>query len=210
MNYSHLPQKWEELPSEIQNNILKGALLEALKQCKERYGLSLSEAKGLVEYMQAKGPKVPDNLSPDAIKKCPNCGKYITGDSLFCEFCGARLVPEQTNSVSRKTNIPIEEISKLTIAELNQDLANGARFVQFAYTISIVLMTFKRYSKIYLIRNDKDISDVRLKYSLINIFLGWWGIPFGPIYTIQALIENGKGKDVTREVIESLNNNAKA
>jgi len=23
--------------------------------------------------------------------KCPNCGKEITDDSLFCEFCGAKV-----------------------------------------------------------------------------------------------------------------------
>src|SRR5207244_4686260 len=28
---------------------------------------------------------------------------------------------------------------------------------------------------------------------LVSGFLGWWGIPWGPVYTIQALFVNGKG-----------------
>lgn len=100
----------------------------------------------------------------------------------------------------------IEEISNLTIAELNQELADGARFVRFSYTISIVVMTFKRYSNVYFIRKNDSKSTDRWPYTLINLFLGWWGIPFGPIYTIASLIENGEGKDVTQEVIDALNN----
>ena len=99
-----------------------------------------------------------------------------------------------------------EEVSKLTIEELNQYLADGARFVQFSYTISIVIMTFKRYSKVYFIRKGDSISVDRFPYTLINLLFGWWGIPFGPIYTIWSLIENIKGKDVTQEIIDRINN----
>ena len=99
-----------------------------------------------------------------------------------------------------------EEVSKLTVEELNQYLADGARFVQFSYTISIVIMTFKRYSKVYFIRKGDSISADRFPYTLINLLFGWWGIPFGPIYTIWSLVENIKGKDVTQEIIDRINN----
>lgn len=36
----------------------------------------------------------------------------------------------------------IEEISQLSISELNKELARGAKFVQFSYTISIVCYDF--------------------------------------------------------------------
>jgi hypothetical protein len=32
-----------------------------------------------------------------------------------------------------------------------------------------------------------------LPYSLGTVLLGWWGIPWGPIFTIRCLIENFKG-----------------
>jgi hypothetical protein len=35
--------------------------------------------------------------------------------------------------------------------------------------------------------------------------MSWWGIPWGPIYTIQALATNLRGgKNVTHEVIASM------
>ena len=148
--------------------------------------------------------------------RCPNCGKEIANDSQFCEYCGTKVIQEQmimsktsnssSYSMSPKTNMTMEEVARLSVAELNRELANGARFVQFSYTISFVVMTIKRYSKVFFIRDNGNMSDVRWKYTLINIFLGWWGIPFGPIYTIWSFIENAKGKDVTNEIIAALNN----
>jgi hypothetical protein len=44
-----------------------------------------------------------------------------------------------------------------------------------------------------------------LPFSLLSLFLGWWGIPWGPIYTVQALWVNfSGGKDVTREILVSM------
>ena len=42
-------------------------------------------------------------------------------------------------------------------------------------------------------------------YTLISLLAGWWGIPWGPIYTITSLVTNLRGgKDVTQHVIASL------
>lgn len=100
----------------------------------------------------------------------------------------------------------LDEVSKLSIDEINQYLAEGARFVRFSYAISIVVMTFKRESKVYFIRKNDATFAEGWPYSLLSFLLGWWGIPFGPIYTIWALIENAKGRDVTKEMIAILNN----
>jgi hypothetical protein len=32
-----------------------------------------------------------------------------------------------------------------------------------------------------------------LKYTVISVLLGWWGIPWGPIYTLQAIGRNSAG-----------------
>ena len=43
-------------------------------------------------------------------------------------------------------------------------------------------------------------------FTAISLLVGWWGIPWGPIYTVQTMVMNLKGgKDVTREVIAALN-----
>lgn len=88
--------------------------------------------------------------------------------------------------------------------ELQTELANGAKFVVYQYCISILIMTFKRYSNIYFIRADENRLTKGLGFTLLSLALGWWGIPWGPIYTIQALVINlGGGKDVTAEVLAS-------
>lgn len=99
----------------------------------------------------------------------------------------------------------LKELSRMSIAELNHHLSEGARFVRYTYVISIVVLTFKRESDIFFVRkNDSAIAE-GWPYSLLSFFLGWWGIPFGPIYTIIALVTNFKGRDVTEEVIAAMN-----
>jgi hypothetical protein len=41
-----------------------------------------------------------------------------------------------------------------------------------------------------------------LPFSLISLVAGWWGIPWGPIWTLTTLATNlSGGKDVTREIL---------
>jgi len=40
---------------------------------------------------------------------------------------------------------------------------------------------------------------------LLSAVLGWWGIPSGPIYSVQSIASNIKGgKDVTQQILASL------
>jgi hypothetical protein len=99
----------------------------------------------------------------------------------------------------------ITGIEGLTGQQLNDELQRGAKFVYFQYCISIVIMTFKRPSDIYFIRAGQNGIVKGLPFSLISLFLGWWGIPWGPIYTIGSFITNfGGGKNVTNEVVASM------
>jgi hypothetical protein len=100
--------------------------------------------------------------------------------------------------------IGLEEVK--TNMELQHELQRGAKFVTYQYCISILIMTFKRFSNIYFVRADESRVTKGLGFSLLTIFLGWWGIPWGPIYTIQALWLNfNGGKDVTAEILASMN-----
>lgn len=92
-----------------------------------------------------------------------------------------------------------------TQGQLQQELASGGRFVIYQYCISILIMTFKRGSNIYFVRAGEDRLLKGLGFSLLSFILGWWGIPWGPIYTIQALWNNFQGgRDVTTEVLASI------
>ena len=50
-----------------------------------------------------------------------------------------------------------------------------------------------------------------LRYSAISLLLGWWGIPWGPIWTISTMVSNFRGgKDVTGQVVPAMNEKLKA
>ena len=100
----------------------------------------------------------------------------------------------------------IKGAENLSATELNMELQKGARFVVYQYCISLIIITFRRGSGIYFIRADESAVNKGLPYILITVLCGWWGIPWGPIFTIQALATNIRGgKDVTQQVIRSLN-----
>ncbi|GAB3510778.1 hypothetical protein [Emticicia fontis] len=99
----------------------------------------------------------------------------------------------------------IKNVENLSVADVRNLVNQGGKFVIFPYTISIVVMTFQRSSDIYFIRPDESSFKHSAGYLLMNFFLGWWGIPWGPIYTIGALFTQlSGGKDVTQEVMTHL------
>ncbi len=100
----------------------------------------------------------------------------------------------------------IANIQGLTPQQIRDEINNGGQFVYFPYTVSIVLATFKRSSDIYLVRSGEGKFKYSATSTLANVFLGWWGIPWGPIYTIGSLYSClSGGKDVTNEVMSSIN-----
>jgi len=99
----------------------------------------------------------------------------------------------------------IKNLEGLTVDQVNTELQQGAKFVIFEYCISIIVMTFKRSSSIYFIRAGESTVKHSIGLTLLTLVLGWWGIPWGPIYTIGSLITNlGGGKDVTTDVLNSM------
>lgn len=89
--------------------------------------------------------------------------------------------------------------------QVREALQRGAKFVIFEYTISVILMTFKRPTDIYFIKPGEGTVGKSIGCTIVTLLLGWWGIPWGPIYSIGALITNlGGGKDVTAEVLASV------
>lgn len=96
-------------------------------------------------------------------------------------------------------------IGNMTRAQLERELQQGARFVMYQYCISILIMTFKRPTDIHLIRAGHSAVAAGLPWSALSFLLGWWGIPWGPIYTLQSFWVNfGGGRDVTNEVMASI------
>lgn len=88
---------------------------------------------------------------------------------------------------------------------IENEVYKGGKFIYFVYTISIIFVTFKRTSGVYLFRSGQPISAKSIPYSVLSFVFGWWGIPFGPKYTLQSIRINMKGgKDVTDEVMSTI------
>lgn len=99
----------------------------------------------------------------------------------------------------------IKNIEGLSVSQIKELVNKGGKFVIFPYTISFVIMTLKRSSDIYFIRQDENSFKYSYSYVLLNFFIGWWGIPWGPIYTIGALYNHIiGGKDITQAVLSDL------
>jgi hypothetical protein len=100
----------------------------------------------------------------------------------------------------------IKNIHGLTATDLHQQVSDGGRFVYFAYTISLLIVTFRDTSGVYLIRSGENTVGKSFLFTIVSFLIGWWGIPWGPKYTIQALRTNLRGgKDVTDDVMDVIN-----
>ena len=88
---------------------------------------------------------------------------------------------------------------------LRQEVARGAKFVLYSYNFSIVVMSFKQPSNVHFVRPGQNRIVKGLPFSLISLVFGWWGIPWGPIYTIGSAYHHiVGGKDLTLEVMSHL------
>ena len=96
----------------------------------------------------------------------------------------------------------IKNIDGLSARDLQEAVNGGAKFVYYAWTISVIILTFKRTSGVYLVRGENSRVAKGFIFTLISVLLGWWGIPFGPRHTIESVkINCNGGKDVTNEVM---------
>jgi hypothetical protein len=96
----------------------------------------------------------------------------------------------------------IQGLEGMSASEIQLELQRGGKFVVYSYCISLVLVTFCRPSEIYFLPAGASRVRKGLSSSLVTALLGWWGIPWGPVYSVKALVENFKGgKDVTADFL---------
>ncbi len=99
----------------------------------------------------------------------------------------------------------IKGVEGKTNAQLKFEISQGARFVYFEYCISVFVFTIKRPTKTYFIAEGESVFLKALIFSLISFLFGWWGFPWGPLYTIQSLSSNiSGGHDITGKIKELL------
>ena len=73
--------------------------------------------------------------------------------------------------------LPIDEQTELT---------------QYQLTLSVVVVTITVPSRFYVVGQEPTLYPACF-FTAVSLVLGWWGIPFGPIYTIVVVISNLRG-----------------
>ena len=102
-------------------------------------------------------------------------------------------------------NLQIHGTQGMDEAQIRHELQNGARCVAYGYCISILVMSFKRSSGLYLLRAGEADWGRRVGFSLLSLVAGPWGSPWGPIWTLSTTFSNlGGGGNVSAELLSAL------
>jgi len=80
-------------------------------------------------------------------------------------------------------------------------ITHQTEITYYQVVLSFLIITLKIPSRFYVVNFNANASKAAI-FSFISLIFGWWGIPWGPIYTIQAVIRNLRGG--VRQKIEDL------
>jgi len=93
-----------------------------------------------------------------------------------------------------------QRFDSLTAAQRDDALAAGGRLIFFEFCISLGFVTLRRPSALYLLRPGQWGWWRGLPYTILTVVFGWWGVPWGLVYTPLALWTNlTGGREITAE-----------
>jgi hypothetical protein len=117
-------------------------------------------------------------------------------------------MPETNRSISDPLSAHvagIRGIDHLDGKRLAVELERGARFVSFSYCVSLLLVSFRRSSGVIYVPPETLAQWAGSRYLLVTLLLGWWAIPWGPIYALGCIWQALRGgEDCTWEIVEDL------
>jgi hypothetical protein len=89
---------------------------------------------------------------------------------------------------------------KMSRQQFEATLRAGGRLVFYEYCVSLLVVTLRCPSPVYLLQPGEAGVWRGLPYSLVSFLFGWWGLPMGLVYTPLTLMTNlSGGRDVTAE-----------
>lgn len=101
--------------------------------------------------------------------------------------------------------VPVAGTAGMTLQQIEDDVLRGGRFRVFRYNFSVIVMSFMRSSGLQYIRAGHGPGGHAWPWTVFSMIVGWWGVPWGLIYTVQTLYTNCMGgQDVTLEVLSSV------
>lgn len=93
-----------------------------------------------------------------------------------------------------------------TYSSVVDQVMDGNRYVTIPFVVSIVIMSFQRQmGGVHVVGNGSFPTGPLVGASLITVLFGWWGIPFGIIFSFVSCFHLFKGgRDVTFLVLENV------
>jgi hypothetical protein len=99
----------------------------------------------------------------------------------------------------------IDDITRIPEDDITDAVEGRGRFVVFGYCISVLILTFRLKSGVYFLQEGESAWGKRLGFAAVSFLLGWWGFPFGIIYTMMAIVSCLQGgEDVTGQILDLL------
>jgi hypothetical protein len=99
----------------------------------------------------------------------------------------------------------IQGVRGMTIAAVRSAVSGGARFRAFPYCESWLIVSFRRISDPVLVKPGEAMLRAGGTQVLHSLLFGWWGFPWGPIWTVSTIWRTLHGGiDVTDAVMADL------
>jgi hypothetical protein len=100
------------------------------------------------------------------------------------------LEPEAADGVWGR---PLDDSPAFTVkCEKCGRLDSTLRATVFTYVLSGIVITLRRAGSSGIFCGSCRRKE-GIKWSVLTGVLGWWGIPWGPLYTVQSLVHNARG-----------------
>jgi hypothetical protein len=90
-----------------------------------------------------------------------------------------------------------------TPGELEERVMRGYRFMTIPYVVSVMILSFRRsMGGVHEVNTGEWPMGQVIGATFITCLFGWWGIPFGILWTILSLFYLWRGgRDCTREIL---------
>lgn len=99
---------------------------------------------------------------------------------------------------------PLAGTEGMTLGDVELDVLKGGRFLRYYWNISIIVLSFRKSTALTYVRSDCSAGRGALGYGMVSLFFGWWGFPWGIVYTPLSLWHNTRGgSDHTQEVLKA-------
>lgn len=83
----------------------------------------------------------------------------------------------------------------------NKSITKDSKVIQYQFCFSLIFISFTFPTR-FLLESDDSRKFHNAAACLFTFLFGWWGVPWGPLYSIQSIYRNLKGGST--QTVESL------